>query len=62
MLDYFTDKIDLKNALVYSALLALGTFVAGICHHIYFYYMNLFGMRLRISCVGLVYREVKNKK
>ena len=58
LIGYFNDAIDLYTALVYGCVLTLCIFIAGVIHHPTFNNGILYGMRLRISCAGLVYREV----
>ena len=58
LLGYFNNIIDFNTVIFHATLLTIGILVSGICHHPYFYNIELITMKLRIALAGLVYREV----
>jgi len=60
LLGYFNDETNFITAIMWGLLLAVGIFVSGLIHHPTFNNAIIYGMRLRVSCAGLVYREVSH--
>ncbi len=62
ILQYFqgdqTLNIDLTLALEYGTLLCLCVFINATIHHPAFLCNNLIGLKLRLSCSGLIYKKI----
>ena len=58
MLGYFKGDTDLTTAIEYGIILCLGVFVNTIVHHPMFLCNNIIGVKLRLSCSGLIYKKV----
>lgn len=58
MVGYFKGDIDLITAIEYGLLLVLGVFINTIVHHPMFLCNNIIGLKLRLSCSGLIYKKV----
>ena len=60
LLDYFRGEIGIDAALYYGAIISAGIFIVGIIHHPSFGNHIMWGMKLRVACTGIVYREVES--
>ena len=58
LLQYFQGDADLIHALEYATLLCLGVIINTTVHHPLFLANNLIGLKLRLSCSGLIYKKV----
>ena len=61
---YFTYDDDNKMSTSMACFYAAGVVCMGACynitHHLYFFGVQYFGMRLRVAAGSLIYRKVKN--
>ena len=58
VLKYFEGTIGIIEAIEYGAILCIGTFIVTIIHHPLFLCNNIIGLKLRLSCSGLIYKKV----
>ena len=53
-----TDSAALQGAYGYAAGLSACVLVWAVLHHLYFYRIQLVGMRLRVAVCHMIYRKV----
>lgn len=64
LIEYFEqvgsgDPSALYEAYGYAAGLSLGTMGLAILHHLYFYYVQRAGMKIRVAMCHIIYKKVR---
>ena len=59
LLEYFSDRIDFSYAIMLGLSIVAGLLFTSITHHTYFHNIVTYGMRMKTSCIGMVYRKVR---
>lgn len=58
IISYFDGTSSLKTALIYGSLLCFLIIIGNLIHHPHFLAIQKLGLRLRLSCNGLIYKKV----
>jgi hypothetical protein len=58
LIGYFNDNSDFKTALIYCTIISLSITFMSLSHHVKFFGLQTEGMKIRLSCMGLVYKKV----
>lgn len=67
VIEYFENydpdnKTALYETLGYAAGLSLCTIGLAVIHHLYFYYVQRAGMKIRVAMCHMIYKKVRNNK
>ncbi|XP_033098314.1 multidrug resistance-associated protein 4-like isoform X2 [Anneissia japonica] len=59
LINYFEvdSSATLSQGLLYAGILSLITVILNIIHEPYFFYNQVFGMKIRIACCGIMYKK-----
>jgi hypothetical protein len=58
IISYFDGTSNLKSALIYAFLLCFIIIIGDLIHHPFFLSVQKLGLKLRLSCTGLIYKKV----
>jgi hypothetical protein len=61
VIDYFDEKIDKQTAYIYATILCLNVFIGYLLVNPGYFQYQRYGMQIRISLCGLMYKKVTDK-
>ncbi|XP_038070620.1 multidrug resistance-associated protein 4-like [Patiria miniata] len=57
VLYFSTDLVSIRDAYLYAAGITVCSLLTVMCHHVTFFGVARYGMRVRVACSGLIYRK-----